>query len=184
MGSIAKSTKKTLQGTARCLALRAPFEQEHDAVQDLDNASAIKGIDLEITPNDKTEEATPTAQPATVEPFIEPRIKVETVNEVEQVKTEPAQETVAPTQSPDATAAPEGIPGVRRSARVKSAPRGHIPSMSSAGARCGYAVTQLESQEALHPDSHMFFDHCVCHAAPEVAAVIMTQLSLKAGLKE
>jgi hypothetical protein len=149
----------------------------------MDHDSVIEEIDLEIAPNDETAaEAAPTLEPATIEPFIEPRIKVETANDVEQVNKEPAQATVAPAQVPDTTTAPEGIPGVRRSARVKFSTKGYTPSMSSS-TRYGYAVTQLESQEALHPDAHMLSNHCVCEAESDVAAVIMTQLSLKAGLK-
>jgi hypothetical protein len=46
-----------------------------------------------------------------------------------------------------------------------------------------YAVTQLETQGVLHPDSHMFHQSDVYHSEPDVVAAIMTQLSLKAGLK-
>ncbi len=46
-----------------------------------------------------------------------------------------------------------------------------------------YAVTQLETQGVLHPDSHMFHQSDVFHSEPDVVAAIMTQLSLKAGLK-
>ncbi len=46
-----------------------------------------------------------------------------------------------------------------------------------------YAVTQLETQGVLHLDSHMFHQSDVYHSEPDVVAAIMTQLSLKAGLK-
>jgi hypothetical protein len=42
---------------------------------------------------------------------------------------------------------------------------------------------QLESQGALHPDAHMFFQQDIYQSEPDLVAAIMTQLSLKAGLK-
>jgi hypothetical protein len=47
-----------------------------------------------------------------------------------------------------------------------------------------YAVTQLESQGVLNPDAHMFVQDDFYQVEPDVVAAIMTQLSLKAGLKE
>jgi hypothetical protein len=47
-----------------------------------------------------------------------------------------------------------------------------------------YAVTQLEIQGVLYPDAHMFVQDYFYQAEPDVVAAIMTQLSLKAGLKE
>jgi hypothetical protein len=47
-------------------------------------------------------------------------------------------------------------------------------------------VTQLDSewsQEVLHPDARVFFNQNMCQEEPDGAATIMTQLSLKAGLK-
>jgi hypothetical protein len=52
------------------------------------------------------------------------------------------------------------------------------------GYKHSYAVTQLESQGVLNPDSHMFMQDDFYRAKPDVVASIMTQLSLKAGLKE
>ena len=45
------------------------------------------------------------------------------------------------------------------------------------------AVTQLEDHGELHPDTHMAFLQCEMEAQPDVAAAIVTQLSMKAGLK-
>jgi hypothetical protein len=59
---------------------------------------------------------------------------------------------------------------------------GYTPSLS--GSKYSYAVTQLESQGVLNPDSHMFVQEAFFQAEPDVVAAIMTQLSLKAGLKE
>jgi hypothetical protein len=52
------------------------------------------------------------------------------------------------------------------------------------GSKYLYAVTQLESQGVLYPDAHMFVQDDFYQAEPDVVAAIMTQLSLKAGLKE
>jgi hypothetical protein len=43
---------------------------------------------------------------------------------------------------------------------------------------------QLESQGVLNPDFHMFVQEDFYQVEPDVMAAIMTQLSLKAGLKE
>jgi hypothetical protein len=43
---------------------------------------------------------------------------------------------------------------------------------------------QLKSQGVLNPDSHMFVQDDFYQAEPDVVASIMTQLSLKASLKE
>jgi hypothetical protein len=47
-----------------------------------------------------------------------------------------------------------------------------------------YAVTQLEIQGVINPYVHMFTQDDLYQAEPDIVAVIMTQLSLKAGLKE
>jgi hypothetical protein len=52
------------------------------------------------------------------------------------------------------------------------------------GSNYSYALTQLESQRVLNPDAHMFVQDDFYQAEPNVVAAIMTQLSLKAGLKE
>jgi hypothetical protein len=52
------------------------------------------------------------------------------------------------------------------------------------GTRYSYALTQLESQGVLNPDAHMFAQEDFYQADPDVVAAIMTQLSLKSGLRE
>jgi hypothetical protein len=65
--------------------------------------------------------------------------------------------------------------------RVRFPPKpGYTPSMSGKA----YAVTQMESHGALHPDAHMFFNHQMSPEEPDVVAAIITQLSLKTGLRE
>jgi hypothetical protein len=100
----------------------------------------------------------------------------------------PAPIEVAPTQEEPRTEtpAPVALPAqaheLRRSTRVRSQTnQGYTPSLS--GSKCSYAVTQLESQGVLNPDSHMFVQEDFYQAKPDVMAAIMTQVSLKAGLK-
>jgi hypothetical protein len=52
------------------------------------------------------------------------------------------------------------------------------------GSKYSYAVTHMESQGVLNPDAHMFVQEIFFQAEPNVVAAIMTQLSLKAGLKQ
>ena len=95
----------------------------------------------------------------------------------------------------DAPEAPGEIPGVRRSRRVRFHPSSYEPSFS--GKKYGYAVTQLDSEfkwntpdgsdpgsTTLHPNAHVFAQKGLYQAEPDVVAAIMTQLSLKAGMKE
>jgi hypothetical protein len=56
------------------------------------------------------------------------------------------------------------------------------PSMS--GSKYSYAITQLQNEEVLNPDAHMFLQNDFYQAEPDVVAVAVTQLSLKAGLRE
>jgi hypothetical protein len=132
----------------------------------------IPGVDVEGT---KTQDSVPA-----------PRVEIDDLDihhadpapmEVAPTQTEPGPETPAP------VALPAQSPELRRSTRARSQTnQGYIPSMS--GSKYSYAVTQLESQGVLNPDSHMFVQEDLCQADPDVVAAIMTQLSLKAGLKE
>ena len=54
----------------------------------------------------------------------------------------------------------------------------------SDSSRYAYAVTQLESHGVLYPDAHQLFQDRMCQSEPDVVAVIITQLSLKSGLKQ
>ncbi len=51
------------------------------------------------------------------------------------------------------------------------------------GSKYSYAIMQLETHGALHPDSYMFVQEDFYQSDPDVVAHIMTQLSLKSGLK-
>lgn len=71
--------------------------------------------------------------------------------------------------------------GLRRSTRVRTQPKRYTPSMT--GSRYAYAAAQLEYTGVLNPDAHMFVQEDFYQSEPDVVAMIMTQLSLKAGLK-
>jgi hypothetical protein len=43
---------------------------------------------------------------------------------------------------------------------------------------------QLEPQRVLHPDYHLFFQEDFYQSNPDVMVHVMTQLSLKSGLKQ
>jgi hypothetical protein len=84
---------------------------------------------------------------------------------------------------PTPVVTPAHAQGLHRSNRVRTqAKQAYTPSMTSS--KYSYAVTQLETQGVLNPDAHMFVQEDFYQAEPDVVAAIMTQLSLKAGLKE
>ena len=72
-------------------------------------------------------------------------------------------------------------PELRRSSRFRTQTENYTPSMS--GSKYSYAVTQLESQGVLNPYAHMFVQEECYQAEPDVVASVMTQLSLKSGLR-
>jgi hypothetical protein len=111
------------------------------------------------------------------------------INDLEIPQDDPAPIEVAPPQEAEAPAIPTPVvtpvhaPGLRRSTRVRTqAKEAYTPSMT--GSKYSYAVTQLETQGVLNPDAHMFVQEDIYQAEPDVVAAIMTQLSLKTGLKE
>ena len=52
------------------------------------------------------------------------------------------------------------------------------------GKRYDYAMMQLDIQGVIHPDAHIFSQEVLYQDKPDVVEKIITQLSLKAGLKE
>jgi hypothetical protein len=132
----------------------------------------ITGVDVEGT---ETQDSVPAPQ--------------DEIDDIDIHHANPAPLEDAPTQAepgpetPSSVALPAQAPEIRRSTRVRSQTNhGYTPSLS--GSKYAYAVTQLESQGVLNPDSHMFVQEDFYQAEPDVLAAIMTQLSLKAGLKE
>jgi hypothetical protein len=132
----------------------------------------IPGVDVEG----------PEAQDAVLAPQVEIHDLDIPHDDLAPIEVAPTQEEQAPkTTTP--VALPAQAPGLRRSTRVKSQmTQGYTRSM--AGSKYSYTVTQLESQGVINPDAHMFVQEDLYQAEPTIVAAIMTQLSLKAGLKE
>jgi hypothetical protein len=99
-----------------------------------------------------------------------PPIKAETLD--------PVQAQAAP-QEPAVVAQPTGV---RRSTQTKTQTKSYTPSMT--GSKYSYAIMQLENYGVLNPDAHMFVQEDFYQEEPDVVAAVMTQLSLKSGLKE
>ena len=115
-------------------------------------------------------EPEPTPQP-TVEPEPEPTVQ----NPTPEAVPEPTNS--APSEPSDE---PPGL--LRRSTRNgKQFKQSHEPSLT--GTKHEVGLTQLVDKGVIHPDMHSFFQNELWQQPPEVVAIIMTQLSLKAGLK-
>jgi hypothetical protein len=83
---------------------------------------------------------------------------------------------------PKTVVTPARAPGLQRSTQERAQEnQAYTPSMT--GSKYSYSVTQLETQGALNLEAHMFVQEDFYQAKPDVVADIMTQLSLKAGLK-
>jgi hypothetical protein len=153
-------------------------EQEEDddhlpgVVPVIADAIEIAGVDVEGT---ETQDAVPA-----------PQVEIDDLDihhadqapiEVAPTQEEPRTETPAP------VALPAQAPELLISTRVRSQTnQGYKPSLT--GSNYAYAVTQLEIQGVLNPDSHMFVQEDFYQAEPDVVEAIMTQLSLKASLEE
>ena len=108
---------------------------------------------------------------------------VPSLTDTDQVDFDPPeQEQPAATMPPADTGTQEQIPGVQKSTRVRGKPKDYIPSMR--GKAYDVAAAQFESGETLHPDAHMLYQDEFYQSTPDEVAAIMTQLSLKAGLRE
>ena len=86
---------------------------------------------------------------------------------------------------PDEEVAPVGeIPGVQRSTRIKLQPKEpYVPSMTGSKYAATTSLLTIQDHGTLHPDLHRQFCQVDMQEQPDVVAVIMTQLSLKMGLK-
>ncbi len=121
-------------------------------------------IELEALPADQGDTLEGLPETAPPEPII-----------VETVEPEAPENLEQGVQEND-----EQLPGVRRSTRTKAAPKDYVPSMG--GTKYETVMTQLEQEGTLHPDAHLFFNEAQVEE-PAVIIAIMTQLSLKMGLK-
>ena len=96
--------------------------------------------------------------------------------ELETIQEEGTAQNVVPVLEP------AQLPELRRSTRArKQTDLGYIPSLT--GSKYSYAVMQLESHGVLFPESHMFVQADFYQYEPDIVAMVMIQLSLKAGLK-
>jgi hypothetical protein len=140
-----------------------PIPETMNQTDDLNINENNQGIEEDAIPDDNQE-----VEPAPVEQSPDTQVEDTQVEDI-----------------PPTTTAPDVTPGVRRSTRVRMQTRDndYIPSLSGSS-KHAYAVTQLERHGALHPDAHMLFQTDMYHAEPDVVAAIITQLSLKAGLRE
>jgi hypothetical protein len=140
-----------------------------------DPAPQIVAIDdLDIATSD-----TPPVEVETVEQAEAPAAPIEPATVRNDIKL--VQDTAEPVE-PAPVAQPAEPQASCRSARIRTKTQAYEPSIS--GSRYSYAVTQLESQGVLNPDAHMFVQEDFYQAEPDVVATVMTQLSLKSGLKE
>jgi hypothetical protein len=123
------------------------------------------------------------AGPETLDEVPAPQAEIYDPDDISHDDPAPIEVVLAQAVPVLAPVAPPAETGFRRSTRVRTqASQGYTPSIT--GSKYPYAVTQLESQGVLYPDAHMFVQEDFYQAEPDAVASIMTQLSLKAGLKE
>ena len=143
----------------------------------IDDAIEIPGVDGE-GPDGPAPQVVEIADPDITEDDPAPALTAP----VEAAVAETVEEHMPEPEVPAPPLQPPVVPGVRRSTRVRSKPQpSYIPSLT--GSKYSYAVTQLESHGVLNPDAHMFSQHDFYQAEPDIVATVMTQLSLKVGLK-
>jgi hypothetical protein len=144
----------------------------NDAVVDADTSQADE---YEIIDPENIDLEMQEGVPGVDEPVEIPGVDAE-IPGVDVLQDDPA---AGPVEIPGV---PDDTPGLRRSSRVKiQAKAAYIPSMT--GSKYSVALTQLEDHGILHPDFHeMYYWHAVGDQ-PDVVAAIMTQLSMKAGMK-
>jgi hypothetical protein len=164
-------------------------------IGDADDAlDTIPGVDLD-NDNDDDDDEIPGVDPIAIDgadpvelPGVDvPEQAADTVIQINDLDTPapdppPIQvETAEPIPIPVAPAPATQPEGPRRSTRTRTQTKSYTPSM--VGTRYSYAVMQLENG-VLNPDAHMFVQEDFYQAEPDVVAAIMTQLSLKSGLKK
>ena len=174
-----------------------PDDQLTGVADDEDHPDAtMDELDLDIQEEQRefadyeANEPAPAPEPLILPPTDDDIDVVELPQAVEETAEPPAAPpAVGPPQVPVLPAPPVPAPepqstGVRRSTRVKFAAKApYVPSMS--GKRYATAMAQLaeDNHGALHPDLHAGFMQHMIDKAPKVVARVMTQMSMKAGLK-
>ena len=87
-----------------------------------------------------------------------------------------------PTGTDPTPATPVESTGVRRSTRTRTQTKpAYVPSMT--GKRYAMALAQIVKDEAIRTENHFSFFESMQEESPQVVARVMTQLSMKAGLK-
>jgi hypothetical protein len=126
------------------------------------------------------------AGPAALDEAPDPQFDI---NDLDIPQDDPDPIEVAPPQESAAPAMPTPVitlahaQGLIRSNRDRTqAKQAYTPIMT--GSKYSYAVTQLETHGLLNPDAHLFVQEDFYKSEPGAVAAIMTQLSLKVGLKE
>ncbi len=109
----------------------------------------------------------------------EHEIEVDEPNIVEPEQALPIEHV--PVANEPVPAVVEQPTATRRSTRVRKAPQQYVPTMT--GNKYQYAAAQL-AQGVLYPDAHMFVQEDFYQHDIDVIETVMTQLSLKAALKE
>jgi hypothetical protein len=126
------------------------------------------------------------AGPEALEEALAPQVEID---DLDIPQDDPAPIEVAPPQEAVASAMPTPLvtPAhaqvIRRSTRVRIQAK-QAYNLSTTGSKYSYTVTQLETKGVINPDVHMFVEEDFYQAETNVVAAIMTQLSLKAGMKE
>jgi hypothetical protein len=151
-------------------------EQEEDH---LPGVASVIDDDIEIPGVD-------VAGPAALDESPAPQLEIKDLDipqdDPAPIEVTPPQESAAPAM-PRPVVTPLHAPGLLRSNRVSTqAKQAYTPSMT--GSKYSYAVTQMETQGLLNPDTHIFVQDDFYQAEPNVVATIMTQLSLKSGMNE
>ena len=124
-------------------------------------------------PNTNVQDVPPPIQP---KPPDQNEFPTHIVPEAQQPEAPP----VTPEPVPPPQAMEASVPSLRCSTRVQTEPSSCIPTMSGIKHDC--VATQI-AHDVLHPDAHMFAQDDFCQAEPDAVTTIMTQLSLRAGLK-
>ena len=156
------------------LADEEPDEVYDDPIPGVDDVVEIPGVDAGADETNQAPQIIEIDDPDTVQPDpppIEPK-------EAQFPAGDPQEPPTAAAQPPEP--APVAPTELRRSTRARIQPSRYVPSMS--GTKYSYAAAQI-ADEVLHPDAHTFVQHDFYQAEPDVVAMIMTQLSLRAGLK-
>ena len=165
-------------------------EPQIDAIDYGEDESTVVSYDLDppgdqvddLLDDESVTDQEDTEEPPLLKHTVEaPRHESTAEPAVSPAKIEPAAKQTVAASTPTET--PGVIPGVRRSTRTRvQAKAPYEPSFT--GKKYDVVMTLLHGEGLLHPDTHMLFNQVMSETEPDAVAAIMTQLSLKAGLKQ